>query len=684
MMCCGCQFPYKIDPSGNCLFVKNENATLPEFSSPFTSSQGLRPNEPAVSATTTVPATPEPGYQTSIPGVTVGPGTASGIAPLATGTGVIGGESTRGTLLVPGSGPIVLVAPDEQIALIGSEVILFANYKGDDDYLRTGERIEWSLGGVGHIQTTNKTECCNFLALDFNRDKKVSDRFAVTSTLHNEGTIDRGSVDEQGKIPHLAGQSWISIQSAEEGTSTVTAFAPTIKDWNRRTSSATVHWIDAEWIYPRPDITKYNDPKIFITRVKKRSSGSPCPNWLVRYEMTGGPSAGFGPNKSKVVEVPTDGSGEAAIEFYLLEGNSGTSTVKATIIRPTGVDGGTKRLELHSSNLTNYWSSDAPLSMQTNAPPQMRWDENTECTISIDNRSDVTKTGVVTLQLPKHIRLMSSVPSPTNVMPQSDGSQRVTWHAEFPGTVKSVFTFVVQAVTDDPTLKSQPLELELNPELSMFPRETGQSALGSGTDYGTSSNVTISTPQNGQTFAPGTTSPTIPPPPPNEGFPLGGGSYAGTDVSTGTTTPTTEQGHSDPAVFAGKLKVDCYPGATMTVDQSSEIAVMVTNNATTPFYAGCVQVEVSDGLLFVDENDSRFVDANTGENATKMESLIEDNAKNEIAIPQGKQHRILFRVRPTRPGSMTIKATVFGQSPQSGWREISGATATGNTRALAQ
>ena len=680
VICCsGCQFPYKIDPSGNCLFVKNENAnsTLPEFNSPFTSPQGLRPNEPAVN--TTVPATPAPEYQSSIPGIAATPGTASGISPSASSTGVLDSGTTRGTLLVPGSGPIVLTTPDEQIALIGSEVILFANYKGDDDYLRVGERIEWSLGGVGHIQTTNTTQCSNILTLDFNKDKKVSDRYAVTSTLHYEGTIDRGSADEQGKIPHLAGQSWISIQSAEEGTSTVTAFAPTIKDWNRRTSSATVHWVDAEWVYPRADITKYSDPKIFMTQVKKRSSGAPCPNWIVRYEVVGGPSAGLGPNNSKVLEVPTDAEGKASIEFYLLEGNTGTSTVKATIIRPAGVDGGTKRLELHSANLTNYWSAEAPLSMRTNPPPQMRWGEQAEWTINIDNRSDVTKTGVVTLPLPSHVKLLSSVTQPSSRTPQADGGELVAWNVEFRPVQTAQIKFVLQAVSNDPALNSQQLELELNPTLTMFPRESGQagqgSSTGSGTpDYGGGGSNT--------TFAPDSTLPTAPAAPPSGGFQPDGGYgnlNGGTGGMTTPSTPPATQGNSDPAVFANKLQVVCKTGAMMTVNKANKIAVEVTNNATTPFYQGVVLVEVPDGLLFVDENDRRY-DDNNGNVATSMEFRI-----GEVSIPQGKTETILFNVRPTKAGNFSIKATVWGQSQSSGeWFPISNATHTASPRVTGQ
>ena len=589
--------------------------------------------------------------------------------------GVIGGGTTRSTstLLVPGSGPIVLVTPDEQIALVGSEVLLFANYKGNDDYLRIGERIEWSLGGVGHIQTTNKTQCGNVLALDFNKDKKVSDRFAVTSTLHYEGTIDRGSADEQGKVPHLAGQSWISIQSAEEGTSTVTAFAPTIKDWNRRTSSATVHWIDAEWIYPRAGVTQYQEPKIFVTEVKKRSSGSPCPGWVVRYEVVGGPNASLGPTPNqKVVEVPTGADGKAAIELYLLEGSSGVSTVKATIIRPAGVDRGTRRLELHSATLTNHWSQEAPLKMTTNGPRTISWGERADYSILVENRSGVAKPGAISLRLPSHLQLLSSVPPTTSVTQQTDGGKLVSWIMDFPAMASKQIQLVLQAVTDDPALRSQELAFELFPELTMYPSRDS----GSGSTTGSSNNTGGSSLSTFASSDPGSLS---------LGNAGGGLDYgyghsppsASTGGGTTTLSAPAQQGSSDPSIFANQLVCEILSsGIMIPVDKSSEITVRVTNNSATPFYKGRVLVEVPEGVEFRDQDDRHYVDR-TGAIARTMELPFADANGNEIPILRGQTFPLTLRIAPRKVVNISIKATVYGQDPNSGrWFPIEDAWET--------
>ena len=686
MSFCGCQFPYKIDPSGNCLFVKNEDYKQPELQSPFLSQTGTQPNDTATQ-TATVPATTLPANQSSLPGVVYAPGAVGGVAPsptATTGTGIVRGNNA-GTLLVPGSGPIVLVAPEEQIALIGTEVILFANYKGDDDYLRIGERIEWSLGGVGHIQTTNKTQCSNVLALDFNKDKKMSDRYAVTSTLHYEGVIDRGSADEQGAVPHLAGQSWISIRSAEEGTSTVTAYAPTIKDWNRRTSSGIVHWIDAEWVYPQADITKYDDPKIFVTKVKKRSSGSPCPGWVVRYEVTGGPNAGLGPNRSKTVEVIVDANGEAAVDLHLLEGSSGTSTVKATIVRPAGVDGGTKRLELHSATLTNLWSAEAPLSLQTIPPNQMRWGEQATWTIYCDNPSSVDKPGVITLPLPQHIKLISSNPQPTNVTQQSDGGELVTWQIDFRARSRADIKFVVQAVTNDSALKSQQLNVELTPKLSMFPLRDANSQSGQsqpnqggtgGLDYGQGTGGSTLPP-----YTPDTSGLTGTLPGGGSGSPWGGGRPGGGTRPGGSVN---NQGNCDPTTFAGQLKVEYKTAGAMWLNEVNYVDVIITNNAQTPFYQGRVRIQISENLAFPDDNGRPATD-NQGRLIRAQNYYIGPEAQQATIQPGQSYSMPPIAVIPMQQGTVTFNATVTGKpsnSTSDDYVEISGASAVGSVRAM--
>ncbi|MCL2349156.1 MAG: hypothetical protein FWC50_12955 [Planctomycetaceae bacterium] len=700
----GCNFPYKIDPSGSCLFVKNEQASLPENRSPFIASTGPTTTTANPSATTTPVVTPTTVSPPTLPGVNAVAGTASGTTVSGTatsGTIIRGADPNSGTpLTIPGSGPIVIATPAEQIALVGSEVLVFANYKGDDDYLRTGERIEWSLGGVGHIQTTNKTECGNWLSLDFNKDKKVSDRFAVTSTLHNEGVINRVNGDEQSQIPHLAGQSWVSIQSAEEGTSTVTAFAPTITDWGRRSSSVVVHWIDAEWIYPTSDVTQIEDqetgtrnPKIFVTTIKKRSSGAPCPGWIVNYEITGGPDAGFGPQLVQSIPVTTNANGEASIDMYQKAGIEGTNTVLVKIIRPAGVDGGTRRLELDSKTVANSWTKDSPLTMSVNiASETVRWEQQVPCTIDITNRSSVNKSGIVTLPLPPNVKFVSALPQPNSNVTQADGSQLLTWQlAEIRGKNISRINLVVMPTSSDPAVRSQPINMTLNANLTqMLGNPTGSGDTTSGGSTSSSSSATMTSSGGSGTGSggypvnpagnPGTGSIFTTPPPSVPGGSTSNGSTFGNSTSQsgaggaygGMQVTPPSQGSSDPATFSGKIKVEAkFPG-TAKVNQEMPALLEITNDLSsrTPFFGGKMRITCSDGILL-----------KLGDGQHVQTAMVDITTNTGEAIPPGTALPFHLFFVPTKPGSLFVTFDVLGFRPGSQTPEVI-VTTRGMVRAI--
>ena len=94
----------------------------------------------------------------------------------------------------------------------------------------------------------------------------------------------------------LRGQGWITLTSPIEGTSHVTVVAPEVYGWDARTKSATVHFVDAVVQYPPPAINPAGTKHVFTTTVTRHSNQSPCENWLVRYEIVGGPPAGFLPS----------------------------------------------------------------------------------------------------------------------------------------------------------------------------------------------------------------------------------------------------------------------------------------------------------------------------------------------------------------------------------------------------
>ena len=238
--------------------------------------------------------------------------------------------------------------------------------------------------------------------------------------------------------------------------------------------------------------------------------------------------------------------------------------------------------------------------------------------------------------------------------------------------------FVLQAVTTDPALLSQSLDLDLSPELTMYPsRETG-----SGNTTDGSSSPSGSPPS---TYAPPDNSAS--PGWGSGGNPLGGGGYGGIDTQPsfpggtggGATTPSVPppQGSSDPKTFANQLVCMFQSAPMIPVDQTSEITVRVTNNALTPFYKGIVFVELPEGVEFRNQDDRCYVDQNTGAISRAMELPLTDADGNEIPIRQGETVSLLLRIAPRKAVNISIKATVFGQDSAGQWLPIAGESAQG-------
>ena len=178
----------------------------------------------------------------------------------------------------------ITLSPRLIVAPVGSEVVLLAGVRGSDNYLRTNQRVEWSLspGGVGSFVAVGKNDLIDLLLFDFNRPRKVDSTFAVGSTSRSTFTLDRGTPTPSDDVCVLSGQAWITVTSPAEGTSHVVAYAPAVGPWDGRMRTATIHWIDAQWRFPPPAINPAGTRHVFTTVVTRHSNNCPCVGWLVR------------------------------------------------------------------------------------------------------------------------------------------------------------------------------------------------------------------------------------------------------------------------------------------------------------------------------------------------------------------------------------------------------------------
>ena len=307
----------------------------------------------------------------------------------------------------------VTLTPSKTVFPVGSEVVLLAGVVGPDRYLRTNQRIEWSLapGGVGHFVAVGKNGWADWLAGDFTSTKKIDNSFAVGSTSRKYLRLGRGTSDTTDDVCVLRGQAWITLTSPVEGTSHVTVYAPSAKSWSNHTRSAKIYWVDAEVCFPPPAIHPAGSQYPLTTTVSRHTDAAPCSGWIVRYEVLDGPPAGFAPNGSSSVEVVTDAAGRATIEILQAEPRPGTNKIGIEVIRPaTPGDLGGKPLVAGRGSTLATWTS-ADLAVRIIGPAAANIGEALTYAIEVSNPGDLPAADVtVTDELPPELTYLDSDP----------------------------------------------------------------------------------------------------------------------------------------------------------------------------------------------------------------------------------------------------------------------------------
>jgi uncharacterized repeat protein (TIGR01451 family) len=265
----------------------------------------------------------------------------------------------------------VTLTPTRLVAVVGSEVVLVGGVCGGDGYYRIGEPVEWLLTqeSVGTFVQVEPERHSIFPWHGAGRPEKISHNYAVGRTLQQPRQLNRGSADPRDDLSLEAGQTWITISSANEGTSHVMLVAPGVPTWQYRQQTASIHWIDAQWIFPQPAFGTVESPPALATRVTRLTTGQPVPRWLVRYSIAGGAPAGLDDASSQVVERATDLSGHAAVTVVPQGAPAGTTQIQVQLIRPGLAPGDPQRLVVAEAMTSVTWSS-ASLAVRLTGPSQ--------------------------------------------------------------------------------------------------------------------------------------------------------------------------------------------------------------------------------------------------------------------------------------------------------------------------
>ena len=271
-------------------------------------------------------------------------------------------------------------------------MVLVAGVLGPDHYLSTNERVEWTMdpGGVGEVVEVGEGTWLDLLLLDFTRPRKLSATSAVGSTSRKDLRLTLGTPGTADDVIVRSGETWVAVSSPLEGTSYVTAYAPSVYGWDRRRRTAVIHWVDAQYVFPPPAINPAGTRHQFTTTVTRQTDGSPCAGWLVRYEIAGGPPAGFAPDGGQAVEVQTDQLGQATVEIFQQQPVAGTNAVAIQVIRPAGADHAGKRLVVRTGSTLKTWTVATPtpaVALRVTGPQQVAVGDQVRFEIQVTNTS---------------------------------------------------------------------------------------------------------------------------------------------------------------------------------------------------------------------------------------------------------------------------------------------------------
>jgi uncharacterized repeat protein (TIGR01451 family) len=322
----------------------------------------------------------------------------------------------------------LLLTPTTIVAPVGGEVILLAGVCGKDEYLVTNEPIEWMLspGGVGEFlevgDDAKGQRRSSWKRDDSPKVEKLDVDFARGRTSREAGRITRGTSDKSDDLPIRKGQTWISLTSASEGVSKITALAPDSDVWDKRRQTATIYWVDASWTLPEPQFVRSGDQVQLIARVMKAEGIIPATGWTVKFRVTNPgfakfmpPPGSVGVEPADVAEVPVNDKGVAMVSMINgLDPNApnpqlpfGTAIIEMEVIRPM-LSEKLPAVTVGRGTTSVTWS-DSKLVLRADGPEIASQGQPLVYSASLGNVGDIPAENVVlTVAVPNGMRFESS------------------------------------------------------------------------------------------------------------------------------------------------------------------------------------------------------------------------------------------------------------------------------------
>lgn len=352
---CGCAGLPRIDPTGESLLIFPDELPPPVPAAagidPFTGANIIAPPAGNITAP---PVMSDP----VLPGVGAGQIVQGGLLGTPTIVGPAVGPAVVGQ---PVPQDRLLLSPQRVLAPVGSEVILKAAICKADGYTVSNRRIEWMLdqSGTGQFVTLGDRGQHDILRWPWEKPKKVDNYYAVGYTTPYHNCLRRNLADPADDVQIRPGDAWVSVTSAAEGTSYVTAYAPGVDDWATRKAKTVIYWVDAQWALPPSVTIEAGQPHTLTTTVTRQSDGAPLEGWIVRYDVADQSGALLGYDAGQTAEATTNSRGQASIEIRPTDSRPGTSNVQITITRPeqAGV-AASPRLDVGQGQTSITWAVD--------------------------------------------------------------------------------------------------------------------------------------------------------------------------------------------------------------------------------------------------------------------------------------------------------------------------------------
>lgn len=293
--------------------------------------------------------------------------------------------------------------PLEATNPVHTQHVLIATVFDDKGQPRRDRRVEWMLEGVGEIVEVDES---GWLP---GRGYKVDNKYAVSYTSYFERRISGNNGNPNDDFVIHPGQTWCIITSALEGDSHVIAYAPEIANRDKHKVFVVKHWVDAEWVFPKPAVNRFGTSHVFTTKVYRHSDGQPLAGYRARYKILDGPPAVFLPGRTQVEDAVTGLDGAANVTIAQVAAAAGVNRIGIEIVRPPESGNGVGMVIARGETRKEWVAPHVTLAKT--GPPTAAVGQDITYVLTVTNHGQVeTKTVTIRDFMPKNAEYVRSDP----------------------------------------------------------------------------------------------------------------------------------------------------------------------------------------------------------------------------------------------------------------------------------